>query len=262
METVVYERRGAVALLTMNRPRALNALDRQLRLDLEAAFAEAASDPEVGAVVLTGAGRAFSVGQDVGELKTLYDHEGEVLGRVVEEEYVPLLGALERLEIPTVAAVNGPAVGGGMALALACDIRLATPRASFLPAFVSVGLVPDSGASYHLVRMLGLAKAMEITLLGEAVSAEDAKRWGLVRDVFEADETMAAVALDLGRRLAEGPRAAYPAIKSILRQATSMDFEEVVAMETEAQDRLGRTWDHREAVEAFLEKRSPHFEGH
>ena len=262
MDTVELDKKGPVALITMRRPGALNALSRELRRDLEAALSEAEADPGVGAIVLTGEGKAFSVGQDVGELKALYDAEGEVLGRLVEEEYVPLLGTLERLTTPTIAAVNGVAAGGGMALALACDLRLATRRATFLPAFVSVGLVPDSGASFHLVRMLGLSKAMEITLLGEPLDVEAALRLGLVREVFESAEDCVAAALDLATRMASGPRSAYPAIKALLRLAASADFEEVVAMETETQERLGHTWDHREAVEAFLEKRAPRFEGH
>lgn len=262
MDTVLYERRGGVAVVTLNRPGALNALDRQLRADLEAALMEAEADEGVHALVLTGAGRAFSVGQDVGELKRLYDEEGAVLGRLVEEEYAPLLGLFEELPMPTVAAVNGPAAGGGMALALAADIRLASPKASFIPAFVKVGLVPDSGASFHLVRMLGLAKALEVTMTGEAITAEEARRLGFVRQVAGEGEDVAALAVAFAAELAAGPRAAYPHIRRILRQATSATFEEVVALETDAQDQLGRTRDHHEAIDAFLAKRPPVFEGH
>lgn len=261
MDTVLYERRGAVAIVTLNRPEALNALDRHMREDLEAALIGAEADDEAQALVLTGAGRAFSVGQDVGELKRIYGEEGAVLGRLVEEEYAPLLGLLEELPMPTVAAVNGPAAGGGMALALAADIRLAAPRAAFIPAFVKVGLVPDSGASFHLVRMLGLAKALEVTLTGDPIPAEEAKRLGFVRQVVEDGADVATEAVALAERLAAGPRAAYPHIRRILRQASTVAFEEVVALETDAQDQLGRTRDHHEALDAFLGKRPPRFEG-
>lgn len=261
MDTVLYQRRGDVAIITLNRPKALNALDRQLREDLEAALMEAQSDDAAQALVLTGAGRAFSVGQDVSELTRLYEEEGAVLGRLVEEEYAPLLGLLEEFPMPTVAAVNGPAAGGGMALALAADIRLAAPGATFIPAFVKVGLVPDSGASFHLVRMLGLAKALEVALTGDPIPAEEARRLGFVREVVEEGADVASEAIRLAERLAAGPRAAYPHIRRILRQAATVSFEEVVALETDAQDQLGRTRDHHEALDAFLAKRPPNFEG-
>lgn len=260
-ESVLYDKRDKLALITMNRADALNALDHEMRRQLMAALEQASVDPDVGAVVLTGSGRAFSVGQDVGELKRLYEDEGPELGRLVEEEYAPLLTWIRDLPKPLVAAVNGPAAGGGMALALAADIRLATPKASFIPAFVKVGLVPDSGASFSLVQMLGLSKAMELTLLGEALGAEEAHRLGLVRAIFDTPEALLEGARELASRLADGPRLAYPAIKELLHTAASAGFEEVLSLETEAQDRLGRTRDHQEAVVSFLEKRPPRFEG-
>jgi 2-(1,2-epoxy-1,2-dihydrophenyl)acetyl-CoA isomerase len=255
-----YAVEDGVAEITFRRPAQLNALSKGLREALRDALDRAAADEGVGAVVLTGEGRAFSVGQDVAELAALYRDHGPRLGGLVRDEYGPILDRLHRLPKPVVAAVHGPAAGGGMALAMAADIRLATTTASFIPAFVKVGLVPDSGASYYLVHMLGLSRALEVALTGEPIGAEEAKRIGLVREVYETPEAMLAAARELARGFARGPRHAYAAIKAILHAAAGT-YEVVAALEAEAQDRLGRTEDHREAVAAFLERRQPAFRG-
>lgn len=257
---VSYAVEEGVAEITLRRPAQLNALSRGLRAELRRALDAAAADDAVGAVILTGEGRAFSVGQDVAELAEAYRQGEPRLGALVRDEYAPLLDRLHRMPKPVVAAVHGPAAGGGMALALAADIRLATAGASFIPAFVKVGLVPDSGASHYLVKMLGLSRALEVALTGEAIGAVEAKQVGLVREVYEIPEAMMAAARELARGFARGPRQAHAAIKAILHAAAGA-FEAVVALETEAQERLGRTEDHREAVAAFLERRPPAFRG-
>jgi 2-(1,2-epoxy-1,2-dihydrophenyl)acetyl-CoA isomerase len=257
---VIFEQVGPVATITLNRPEALNALNRPMRQELDLALQQAAAD-DVRAVVLTGAGRAFSVGQDVAELKADYDEEGPQLARLIQEEWGPLIAAVRALPKPVVAAVNGPAAGGGLSLALAADIRLAEPKTSFLAAFVKVGLVPDSGAAHMLIRMLGLSKAMQLVLTADPLGADEALRAGLVAAVAPDVETMQEAARDLAKRLASGAPLALAAAKAVMHAAADAAFGLVVAEEARQQDVLGRTEDHREAIEAFLAKRPPTFQG-
>ncbi len=258
-ESVVSARDQAVATITLNRPQALNALTQELRADLRRELDAACSDPAVRAVVLTAAGRAFSVGQDLQEMKRLED-AGHDMERLVMDEYMPIFRILRESPKPIVAALNGPAVGGGLSLALACDIRLATPKASLVAGFVKVGLSPDTGASFLLARSVGLAKALELCLTGDALSPEDARSLGLVRAVLDDPPAMLTAAKELARGLASGPNRALQEIRQVLYQAAEDSWEEVVAAELAAQVRLGSSADHPEAVRAFLEKRPPQFE--
>ncbi len=258
-ELVASTRLGAVTTITLNRAEALNALTRELRSALRSELETALGDRSVRAVVLTGAGRAFSVGQDLQEMRRFQD-AGEDMERLVTDEYMPIFRILRQSPKPIVAALNGPAVGGGMSLALACDIRLATAKATLVAGFVKVALSPDTGASFLLARSVGLAKALELCLTGDALSPEDAKSLGLVRAVLADPEAVLAAAQDLAASLASGPRLALQEIRQVLYHAAEAPWEAAVAAELAAQIRLGASTDHPEAVRAFLEKRPPRFE--
>ena len=256
---VESERQGAVATITLNRPETLNALNRDLRRELAQALDAALGDSGVGAVVLTAQGRAFSVGQDLQEMQRL-QQEGVGVERVVKDEYMPIFHSLRYSAKPVVAALPGPAVGGGMSLALAADIRLGTPQATLVAGFIKAGLGPDTGSSFLLARSVGLAKAMELCLTGDALSAEQALALGLVRAILPERASLLAAAQELAATLAAGPRRALAEVRQVLYQAMELPWPAVVEAELEAQMRLGATADHEEAVAAFLEKRRPHFE--
>ncbi len=249
-----------MATIRFQRPTALNAFTREMRRELQDALREA-QDPAVGAVVLTGDGRAFSVGQDVQELKEAYAQAPPQLGRLIDEEWAPLVHAIRNLPKPVIAAVNGVAAGGGLTLALAADLRLMDARASLIAAFVNVGLVPDSGAAHMLVRALGLSKAMELSLTGQPLDADAAHRAGLAAGVYPGTPALMEAAADLAARLAAAPPHAVAAVKQLLHRAADADFPAVLDFEVRLQDRLGRTEDHKEAISAFLDKRTPMFRG-
>ncbi|HVV74976.1 MAG TPA: enoyl-CoA hydratase-related protein [Mycobacteriales bacterium] len=259
MSVVRYEVAGGVATITLNRPDALNALSVALKVELLEAVERAGADDAVRAVLLTGAGRGFCVGQDLREHVAALD-AGDTELSTVSEHYNPLIQAIAELPKPVVAAVNGPAAGAGASLAFACDIRVAADDASFLMAFARVGLGPDSGASWTLPRLIGPGRAAAMLMLAEPVAAAQALEMGLVSMVVPAPDLM-TVAAELAGRLAAGPTAAYHAIKQTLAYAAAHSLEESLANEARAQARCGQTDDHRAAVTAFLEKRSASFSG-
>jgi len=243
-----------VLTLTLDRPEALNALDASLKTGLLAALRSAARDRSVRAVILTGAGRAFCAGQDLREPGLT----GSRIGREVRERYNPLILALARLEKPVVAAVNGVAAGAGLSLALACDIRLAADTATFTCAFGRVGLVPDSGLSWFLPRIVGLGRALELALTTDPVDAAAAERMGLVDRVVPAPD-LARQAAALADRLAAGAPLAMGLTKRALLAAASMDLETALEAEAQLQTAAGRSADHAEGIAAFTEKRPPRF---
>jgi 2-(1,2-epoxy-1,2-dihydrophenyl)acetyl-CoA isomerase len=247
---------GAVRTLTLDRPAALNALDRELKEVLLAAVRGAARDAHVRAVVLTGAGRAFCAGQDLGEL----GEDGTGLAEELRERYVPLILAMRRLEKPVVAAVNGVAAGAGFSLALACDLRVVADGATFVAAFGRIGLVPDSGMSWFLPRLVGPARAAEITLLSEPVDAARAERIGLADRVVPA-AAVVAEAQALAARLAAGAPRAMALTRRALAFGQEHDLEAALEFETQLQDAAGRTADHAEGMRAFAGKRPPRFTG-
>jgi 2-(1,2-epoxy-1,2-dihydrophenyl)acetyl-CoA isomerase len=259
-EAVQYAADDGIAVITLNRPQTLNALDRPARRLLGDALREAES-AAVRAVILTGAGRAFSVGQDVAELQADYAAEGPRLARLIHEEWAPLVAAIRQSAKPYVAAVNGAAAGGGLSLALACDIRLGEPGTQFIAAFMNVGLVPDSGAAHMLVRALGTSRTMHLVLTGGRLSADEAYAAGLVASLSASPAALLDDARTLARRLAAHAPLAVAAAKLVVNQAADRSFTDVVALEAEHQDQLGRTEDHQEALRAFLEKRPPSFRG-
>jgi 2-(1,2-epoxy-1,2-dihydrophenyl)acetyl-CoA isomerase len=258
---VLVERDGAsVAVVTLNRPARRNALTRELKDALRAALDGVASDTEVRAVVLAGSGSAFCVGQDLSEHAEALRTDADSALDTVERDYNPIVAALAGMPKPVVAAVNGTCVGAGLGLALACDLRVAAQGARFATAFAAIGLTADSGLSAFLVHSLGAARASELMLLGEQFTAEQAAQWGLVRAVVPADRVVEE-ALGLARTLAAGPTAAYAEIKKALAFGAVSALPAVLEAEAAAQARLGRTRDHAGAVEAFLAKRRPEFEG-
>ena len=258
-ESVRWERDGAVATITLNRPKARNALTTEMKNSLLAALGRAAADPAVRAVIITGAGDAFCAGQDLRE-------HGEVLAAgeqaldTVRLHYNPIILTIMTMPKPVIAAVNGSAAGAGASLALACDLRVAARGASLLMAFARVGLGPDSGASWTLQRLAGAARAAELLMLADPVSADQALAAGLVTAVVD-DDKLADTARALAERLAAGPTAAYAAIKTALVFAATHDLAESLEKEAELQEDLGRTADHRAATSAFLRKERPSFEG-
>jgi 2-(1,2-epoxy-1,2-dihydrophenyl)acetyl-CoA isomerase len=260
-EPVLVDRDGsAVVVVTLNRPARRNALTRELKEALREALLGIARDSAVRAVVLAGSGSAFCVGQDLGEhAEALRSGSGTALD-TVERDYNPIVAALAGMPKPVVAAVNGTCVGAGLGFALACDLRVAAEGARFATAFAALGLAADSGLSASLVHSLGSARATELMLLGEAFTAEQAQQWGLVRTVVPADRVVDE-ALELARKLAAGPTVAYAEIKKALAFGAVSTLDAVLAAEAAAQARLGRTRDHAGAVEAFLAKRRPGFEG-
>jgi 2-(1,2-epoxy-1,2-dihydrophenyl)acetyl-CoA isomerase len=257
--SIKYAVDTAVATITLDRPDALNALSVELKLALLEALGRASSDDTVRAVVLTGAGRAFCVGQDLREHADALAAGDRALD-TVREHYNPIVRAITELPKPVIAAVNGAAAGAGASLAFACDFRLAADTASFLMAFARVGLGPDTGASWTLPRLVGLGRATAMLMLAEPVAAAQALEMGLVNAVLPPAD-LAPAAAELAARLAAGPTVAYAGIKHALGVAASSDLATALETEAEVQARCGDTSDHRNATAAFLAKRQPVFEG-
>ena len=255
------EHRSGVAWLTLNRPESLNSLDVRLKEALITALQAAAGDPAVRAVALTGSGRGFCVGQDLRELEGAYrGGESPDFPALLERHYAPAIRLLAGMPKPTVAVVNGVAAGAGVSLALACDLRLAGAATRFRLAFSGIGLVPDAGATWHLPRLVGLSRAMEIALLGDWMDAGEALRTGLVNRVYPTEE-LAARAEEVLTTLAAGPTLALARTKALLRSSLQAGLDQALAAEAEAQAASAQTNDHLEGVRAFLEKRPPKFLG-
>jgi len=247
----------AIATLTLDRPEALNSLTVPLKEELLRAFHDVARDPAVRVVVLTGAGRAFCAGQD---LRERLEPDAAPLAVEIRERYNPIILAMRRLEKPIVGAINGIAAGAGASLAFACDIRIAAEGASFLLAFGRVGLIPDSGATWFLPRLVGPAKAAELAMTGEPLSAAEAERFGLVARVVPGAE-LAAEARTLAARLAAGAPRALALTKRALDHAADSTLEETLEYEAWLQGIVGATADHAEGIAAFMEKRPARFTG-
>ncbi len=248
----------AVVTIAINRPDKLNALNEKALEELMLALKNAEQDPGCRVVVLTGVGRGFSAGQD---LKEHQDHGGaDQIGAHVARYYNPLAKKLYHFPKPTIAMVNGVAAGAGMSLALAADFRIGSKTARFSQAFVKIGLVPDSGSSYLLPRLIGVARALEMAMLGEVLDAETAYQWGLLHRLVEPAD-LQAVTDALARRLAAGPPLALAMIKRSIHRGVEHNFDESLEFERGLQAAAARTEDHHEGVAAFLNKRAPEYRG-
>jgi 2-(1,2-epoxy-1,2-dihydrophenyl)acetyl-CoA isomerase len=262
LETLLVETANKVCTITLNRPDSLNSLNETMTTELAKVVQQIQNDPEVRCVILTGAGRAFSSGQDLGDLKKKYSDPKQTLHLAEElrRRYNPIVTGLRDLEKPVLAAVNGAAAGAGLSLALACDLRIASDKASFIEVFVNVGLVPDSANTFFLPRLVGLGKALELCFTGDKVSAADALALGLVNRVVPGDELMKATS-ELAARLAKMPTRAIGLMKRLLYDSFHSDLNRQLEAEALAQEIAGATADHREGVRAFFEKRPPSFRG-
>ena len=254
-EEVITSRDGAVLTITLNRPEVYNAFNRELHAALAEALAEA-EDASVRCVVVTGAGKGFCAGQDLKEFGRLSGSIGDAL----EQTYHPNVRRIRSLEKPVLAAVNGPAAGAGLSLACACDVRVASDAATFVPGFVGIGLVPDSGGTWFVHRLLGFARAFEWMCTNRRLTSEEARAWGLVSEVVPADAFAGRVA-ELAAEWAARPTLAIGRTKRLFEHAYAAALDAQLALEAELQQASVGTADFAEGVNAFLEKRVPEFTG-
>lgn len=261
-ETILFDVANAVATITLNRPGKLNAFVPAMNRDVLDAFKACAADPAVRAVILTGAGRAFCAGQDLGERAAQFAKGGEPpdVGETLDTLYNPLVRFIRTLEKPVVVAVNGVAAGAGANLALAGDVVIAARSAKFIEAFCKVGLVPDAGGTWTLPRLVGRARALGMALLGAPVSAEQAAEWGLIWACVD-DDALAAETLAVAAQLAAGPTLALGAMKRAFQASATNTLDAQLDLERDLQRVMGRSEDYREGVTAFVEKRKPDFKG-
>lgn len=256
--TIIYEVSEGVATLTLNRPEVLNAFNDEMAHEVQAALKAAERDAAVRCLVLTGAGKGFCAGQDLGALRA---REQAVSFREhLQATYNPIIARLRALEKPVVGQINGAAAGAGLGLALACDLRYAAAGAKFRMAFSGIGLAPDSGTSFFLPRLIGYARAYELAAANAPLTAETALAWGLVNGVYPAEQ-LAAEVRALAVKLAAAPTKALGLTKRAMNRAYQLTIDEALDYEAQLQEIAGRTADHHEGVAAFLEKRPPVFRG-
>ena len=259
-DAVLYAVENGVAMITLNRPTVLNSFNRPMAVRVQESLDAAAADDDVRAVLLTGTGRGFCAGQDLAEVAPQDGSLAPPIEDIVRGSYNPIVRRLRALEKPVVAAVNGVAAGAGANLALACDLVIASESASFVQAFSRIGLVPDSGGTFVLPRLVGLARATALSFLGEKLSATDAHAMGMIYRVVPADALLTEASA-LARRLAEMPTRALALTKRALNASLTHDLETQLELEAEFQSAAGRSEDYREGVAAFLAKREARFTG-
>lgn len=261
-QTLLIEQHGAVRLLRMNRPEALNAFTTSLLVQIRQALEAAAGDGATRCVLLTGAGRAFSAGQDLADPHVAPSRDPGAapkdIGHLLEHYYIPLALRLRSMPVPVVAAVNGVAAGAGASLALGCDLVLAGEGASFIQAFSKIGLIPDCGGTWLLPRLVGRAKALELALLGDKLKATDAERLGLISRVLPDAELM-DTAMATAQKLASMPTRALVETRIAMDEALKYDFETALRREAQLQSQMGFAYDYQEGAAAFLDKRKPEF---
>ena len=256
MSTILFEINGQTAFLTLNRPDKLNAFNREMAMELQQRLDDCA-DPDIRCVYITGAGKAFSAGQDLAEVT---DPNGPGMDQILSEHYNPIVKRIRMLEKPIIAAVNGVAAGAGANIALACDIVVAAASASFLQAFSKIGLIPDSGGTFMLPRLIGWQKASALMMLGEKVSAAEAERIGMIFRYFE-DAEFANKSREIAATLAAMPTRGLALTKQALTRSFTNNFDEQLQEEDAFQQKAAQTHDYQEGVAAFLAKRKPEFTG-
>jgi len=259
-QTIVLEKSSGVARLTLNRPDRLNSFNVQMHEELQAALDDIATDSETRCLLLTGSGRGFCAGQDLNDRAVSADGQAPDLGMSVEKFYNPLIRRITNLKMPVICALNGVAAGAGASLVMACDIVIAARSASFILSFAKVGLVPDSGSSWHFTRALGLPRAKALAMLGNKLKAEQAEQWGLIYQVVD-DENLMEEANNLSSYLATQPTEALANIKELVHTSFDYSLNEQLERERKAMQHLGRSHDYKEGVAAFIEKREPKFKG-
>lgn len=258
--TINYHVEQGVAVLTLNRPASLNSFNTQMHDEVRQAMKDARDNSQVRCLVITATGRGFCAGQDLSDRAVKVTDEAPDLGESVEKNYNPLIRNIMTMEKPVLCAVNGIAAGAGASIALACDIVIAARSAKFIQAFCKIGLVPDSGGTFNLVRALGLPRAKGLALLGDKLSAEQAQTWGMIWQCVD-DEQLMDETLTLARHLATQPTKGLAMIKKLLNDSFSTPMHQQLELEKQAMQTLGRTKDYKEGVSAFMEKRQPTFTG-
>lgn len=257
-QSILYALADGVATITLNRPDRLNSFNPEMHLALRAALERAGA--EARAVLLTGAGRGFCAGQDLSDRSVAADEAPPDIGASIDLYYKPLILQIKRLPMPVVCAVNGVAAGAGVSIALACDMVFAAKSAAFIQAFSKIGLIPDSGGTWFLPRLIGDARAMALALTGDKLPAETAADWGLIWKCLP-DEELLATASAVAKQFAAGPTRAYARIKQSVQAAATNTLEAQLDVERDFMAELGRSRDYREGVAAFMEKRAPNFTG-
>ncbi len=257
MSSILFEIKNNIAFITLNRPEKFNAFNREMALLLQEKLDECAASTKVRCVYITGAGKAFCAGQDLAEV---VDPHGPGMNNIVSGHYNPIISKITALPKPVVAAINGVAAGAGANIALACDIVVATASASFIQAFSKIGLIPDSGGTYNLPRLIGKQKASALMMLGDKVSATDAEKMGMIYKVFE-DDVFTTEAIKIAETLAQMPTKALALTKQALNASATNNLQQQLALEDQYQQQAASTKDFEEGVKAFLEKRKPVFMG-
>ena len=257
MEPILFEVKGSLGCITFNRPEKYNSFTRELALSMQDALKQCRDDEAIRCIVITGAGKAFCAGQDLGEVT---QENPPSLSTIISEHLNPIIRLIREIEKPILAAVNGVAAGAGANVALACDITVAAPKASFIQAFSKIGLIPDSGGTFFLPRLVGLQRAAAYMMLGEKVSAQEAERVGMIYKVLD-DENFMEAAMALAHQLAQMPTRGLGLTKRALNQALTNDLDRQLAVEEQLQSSAGLTEDYNEGVSAFLEKRAASFKG-
>lgn len=257
MSSILKEQKGSVCILRLNRPDKFNSFNREMALLLQSELDNAANDPAVRSILITANGKAFCAGQDLSEL---IGENAIGIDKILGEHYNPIVKRIRSIEKPVVAAVNGVAAGAGANIALCCDVVLASSSSSFIQAFSKIGLIPDSGGTYFLPRLIGWQKASAIMMLADKISAEEAEKLGMVYKIIPA-ENFEAEALTIAETLAALPTRGLAFTKMALNQSMSQSWEQQLLTEDQLQQKAAKTYDYQEGVNAFLEKRSPNFKG-
>lgn len=256
-QSILFEEKNSVLTITLNRPDVYNAFNEEMLYELQDAFKKAADSDSVRCVVLTGAGKAFCSGQDLKD----FNEKKSTFKEALEKKYNPLINQISNLQKPVICAINGVAAGAGISLALVCDYRIAVESAALIEVFINVGLVPDSGSSFYLPRIVGYAKAFEMCATGNKVTAAKAKRLGLVNKVVSNNTILKKLTDIIAKEFASKPTKAIGMIKDLLNRSFDSDLKNILELESVYQDRAGNTEDFKEGIASFLEKRKSVFKG-